>query len=126
MRKKLTTYIEEEYITKLKRLALEQESSVADIIDALVRNHLEIDIVCISDFRHCLQTRRIQYKDIIFEFDRYEDLDSTVKFYKDEKEVCTIESEFFELGYKENLIELIPINAKDFFCINNKFIKCIK
>ncbi len=126
MRKKLTTYIEEEYIIKLKRLALEQESSVADIINALVRNHLEIDIVCISDFKQYLQTKRIQYKENIFEFDKYEDLDSAVKFYKDEKEVCNIESEFFELEYKENLIELIPINAKDFFCVNNKFIKCIK
>ena len=126
MRKKLTTYIEEEYIMKLKRLALEQESSVADIINALVRNHLEIDIVCISDFKQYLQTKRIQYKENIFEFDKYEDLDSAVKFYKDEKEVCNIESEFFELEYKENLIELIPIKAKDFFCVNNKFIKCIK
>ncbi|WP_195617544.1 hypothetical protein [Clostridium paraputrificum] len=126
MRKKLTTYIEEEYIMKLKRLALEQESSVADIINALVRNHLEIDIVCISDFKQYLQTKRIQYKENIFEFDKYEDLDSAVKFYKDEKEVCNIESEFFELEYKENLIELIPINTKDFFCVNNKFIKYIK
>lgn len=41
MRKKLTTYIEEENIKELKKIALEKECSVADILDELVKKYLE-------------------------------------------------------------------------------------
>ena len=40
MRKKLTTYIEEESIKQLKMKAIEQECSVADILNDLVEEYL--------------------------------------------------------------------------------------
>lgn len=124
MRKKLTTYIEEEDIKKLKRLALEQDTSVSDILGALVKEHFNIIIACISDFNECIHTNRIQYEDKIFEFDKYEDLEYAVKFYKNDKEVCLIEHEFFEVKNKGKITELIPCD--DFIDIDQKFIKRIK
>lgn len=124
MRRKLTTYVEESYIEILKRLALEQNTSVADILNALIKQHLEIDIVCICDLKKYLQTNILQYEDMIFEFDDIEDLGVSVKFYYKTKEVCHIESEFVQLIYKDTLIEMMPVS--DFFQIQNKFIKCIK
>lgn len=126
MRKKLTTYIEEDYIATLKRLALEQDNSVSDILEMLVKHHFECDITCISEFNRYLQTNKIQYQDKIFEFDRYEDLDYAVRFFKNNEEVCYIEHDFFEIHYKETLIEIIPIEVDDFVDINRKFIKKVK
>lgn len=41
MRKKLTTYIEEEYIKQLKIKAIEFNCSVADILNKLVEEYLK-------------------------------------------------------------------------------------
>ncbi|WP_346887808.1 hypothetical protein [Clostridium sp. UBA1056] len=41
MRKKLTTYIEEESIKELKKIALEKECSVSDILDELAKKYIE-------------------------------------------------------------------------------------
>lgn len=126
MRKKLTTYIEDDYIEILKRLAFEQETSVADILNYLIKEHLERDIVCACDLPKYLQTNIIQYEDKIFEFNTIEDLGEIVKFYCNGEEVCSIESEFFQLIYKNTLIELIPLETSEFVEIKNKFIKFVK
>jgi hypothetical protein len=44
MRKKLTTYIEEVNIKKLKQIALDNNCSVADIIDKLTKKYLKGEI----------------------------------------------------------------------------------
>lgn len=44
MRKKLTTYIEETNIRKLKQIALDNNCSVADIIDKLTQKYLEGEV----------------------------------------------------------------------------------
>lgn len=44
MRKKLTTYVEEGNIKKLKQIALDKDCSVADIIDNLVQKYLKGEI----------------------------------------------------------------------------------
>lgn len=44
MRKKLTTYIEEANIKKLKQIALDKDCSVADIVDKLTQNYLKGEI----------------------------------------------------------------------------------
>lgn len=124
MRKKLTSYIEEEDIKKLKRLALEQDTSVSDILGALVSEHFKIKIVCICDLEHYIKNKVVQYEDKIFEFDRFEDLEYAVKFYKNNKEVCFIEHEFFEVKNKGKLIELIP--CENFIMIDKNFVKEIK
>ncbi len=44
--------------------------------------HFEIKIVCICDLEPYIKNKVIQYEDKIFEFDRFEDLEYAVKFYK--------------------------------------------
>ena len=44
MRKKLTTYIEDANIKKLKQIALDKDCSVADIVDKLTQNYLKGEI----------------------------------------------------------------------------------
>lgn len=124
MRKKLTTYIEEEDIKKLKKLALEQNTSVADILGALVSEHFKIKIVCICDLEPYIKNKVVQYEDKIFEFDRLEDLEYAVKFYKNDKEICFIEHDFFEVKDKGGVVELVP--CENFIMIDKDFVKLIK
>jgi len=126
LRKKLTTYIEEEDIKKLKKLALEQDTSVSDILCSLVSKHFNIKIVCISDLNKYLDSGSVKYNDKLFNYTKYEDLGDKVNFYNNDELVLCIESEFFELYKNNKYIELIPIEVKDFALIDNDFVKKIK
>lgn len=126
MRKKLTTYIEQEYINKLKRMALEHDTTLEDVLNGIVKSYFDTEIICICDFNERIKTKKIQYGENIFEADYFEDLETAVKFYKEDKEVFYIEHDFFEVITKGDITELIPLGSKDFLDIGREFVKSIE
>lgn len=115
MRREVAINMQEEYIERLKSLAGEQDVYVDNLINILLEKHFSKKLVCIEDFEKSIKTKKIQYKDSIFEANRFEDLDSAVRFYNDDKEVFYIEHEFFELARKGDITELIALSNRDYY-----------
>ena len=126
MQERLIRYIEEDYAEKIKKLALEQSTSVLDILNRLIHAHFKRKVVCIEEFDKKIKTPKIQIGENIFECNKFEDLDTAVKFYKADEEVFYIEEEFFEEIEKGEITELIPLKANEFYDTSTGFIITVK
>lgn len=70
MRKKITTYIEENNIKKLKQIALEKDKSMADIIDKLTKKYLkgeiDMDSYSIAKYKNVSLELKLDKEDVVF------------------------------------------------------------
>lgn len=126
MEERLIRYIEEDYSEKLKRIALEKNTSVLDILNRLIHSHFKRKVVCIEEFDKKIKTPKIQIGENIFECNKFEDLDTAVKFYKDDEEVFYIEEEFFEVIEKGEITELLPLKCDEFCYTETGLVMSVK